>query len=410
MAKQLPDLYDAPDETLAGAYVEIVSQATAGPPEDTETAQLATELDDLERELREMEPKVKRAQELRTQLAARDRRDEKRRKHAVELAAALPPILARLRPRYRPPYLDQVRQVAAADPEASLEAADTLLDLLNGERVSPEGAAEWVERGLEVLERNKEVGRGYFRLGSKYSLQVLEELKEGLALKSVARVLKLYATALSGHEVAIRGTNELQAVDAYGADHIILPPEMRFFEDDDGQLHRLQGGDRPRRRPDRVRHLRLLARRHPRDGRGACARATPRRPRDDPAPPRDRPHPLLRALPPAGAGAGPVQHRRGPPRRLRPSGRAYPGIRRDMALIQAASAERRPELATLPDAQAVVEALLQHTLGLHARPAPSCAPATQALIDRAVAMLDAVEAPEAPGSATPPRSPATSTS
>ena len=116
-----------------------------------------------------MEPKVKRAQELRTQLAARDRRDEKRRKHAVELAAALPPILARLRPRYRPPYLDQVRQVAAADPEASLEAADTLLDLLNGERVSPEGAAEWVDRGLEVLERNKEVGRGYFRLGSKYA-------------------------------------------------------------------------------------------------------------------------------------------------------------------------------------------------------------------------------------------------
>jgi hypothetical protein len=52
----------------------------------------------------------------------------------------------------------------------------------------------------------------------------------------VARVLKLYATALSGHEVAIRGTNELQAVDAYGADHIILPPEMRFFEDDDGNF------------------------------------------------------------------------------------------------------------------------------------------------------------------------------
>ena len=183
-----------------------------------------------------MEPKVKRAQELRTQLAARDRRDEKRRKHAVELASALPPILARLRPRYRPPYLDLVRQVAAADPEASLEAADTLLDLLNGERVSPEGAAEWVERGLEVLERNKEVGRGYFRLGSKYSLQVLEELKEGLALKSVARVLKLYATALSGHEVAIRGTNEMQAVDVFGADHIILPPEMHFFDDDAGNF------------------------------------------------------------------------------------------------------------------------------------------------------------------------------
>lgn len=236
VAKQLPDLYDAPDATLAEAYVQIISDATSGPPEDTETGQLASELDALERELREMEPKVKRAQELRTQLAARDRRDEKRRKHAVELASALPPILARLRPRYRPPYLTQVRQVAAADPEASLEAADTLLDLLNGERVSPDGAAEWVERGLEVLERNKEVGRGYFRLGSKYAMEVLEELKEGLALKAVARVLKLYATALSGREVAIRGANELGSLDAFGDDHIVLPPEMRFFEEDAGNF------------------------------------------------------------------------------------------------------------------------------------------------------------------------------
>lgn len=236
VAKQLPDLYEAPDQTLADSYVGIISRATTGSPEDTETANLTGELDALERELREMEPKVKRAQELRTQLAARDRRDEKRRKHAVELASALPPLLARLRPRFRGAYLEQVQRVAAADPEASLEAADTLLDLLNGERVSPEGATEWVDRGLEVLERNKEVGRGYFRLGSKYSLQVLEELKEGLALKAVARVLKLYATALSGREVAIRSTEELGAVDVYGADHIILPPDMRVFEDDEGNF------------------------------------------------------------------------------------------------------------------------------------------------------------------------------
>jgi hypothetical protein len=233
VAKQLPDLYGAPDGTLADAYVEIITHATNGPSEDTETAQLATELDQLERELREMEPKVKRAQELRTQLAARDRRDEKRRKHAVELASALPPILARLRPRYRPPYLVQVQQVAGADPEASLEAADTLLDLLNGDRVSPEGAAEWVSRGLEVLERNKEVGRGYFRLGSKYALEVLEELKEGLALKSVARILKLYATALSGREVVIRSAADVDAIDARSLESIVLPSDMRFFDDDE---------------------------------------------------------------------------------------------------------------------------------------------------------------------------------
>ena len=74
--------------------------------------------------------------------------------------------------------------------------------------------------------------------------------------------------------------------------------------------------------------------------------------------------------------------------------RAYPGIRRDMALIQAASAERRPELATLSDAQAVVEALLQHTLGL-TPDRSEVAEATQHLIVRAVAMLAAVEEEDA---------------
>jgi hypothetical protein len=233
VAKQLPDLYEAPDEALPDAYVDIISGATKSPPEDTETTALAAELELLERELREMEPKVKRAQELKSLLAARDRRDEKRRKHAVELAAALPPLLARLRPRYRAHYLELVRLVAEADPEASLEAADTLLDLLNGERVSAEGATEWVNRGLTVLDKNKEVGRGYFRLGSKYALEVLEELKEGLALKSVARVLKLYATALCGRDVAIRATTELHAIDAATSEHIVLPPDIRFFEEDE---------------------------------------------------------------------------------------------------------------------------------------------------------------------------------
>lgn len=236
VARQLPDLFDAPDETLADAYVGIVARATQGTPEDAATTEMATELARLEAELREMEPKVKRAQELRTELSARDRRDEKRRKHAVELAGALPPLLARLRPRHRSVYLEQLALIAAADPEASLEAADTLLDLLNSERVSQDGAREWVRQGLGVLERNKEVGRGYFRMGSKYSLQVLEDLREGLALKSVGRVLKLFATALSGRDIAIRSEEDAGGGEVYTADHIVLPSEIRYFEDDDGNF------------------------------------------------------------------------------------------------------------------------------------------------------------------------------
>lgn len=232
VAKQLPDLYEAPDPELADSYVGIIEHATTGTAEDVATTGLSTELEQLEREIQEMEPKVKRAQELRTQLASMDRRDEKRKKHAVELATALPPLLARLRPKHRPAYLAEVQRVAGADPEASLEAADTLLDLLNSERVSHDGAREWVDRGLEVLERNKEVGRGYFRLGSKFSLEVLEELREGLALKSIARVLKLYATALSGRDIAIRSTDDVNSLEIYTADHIVLPADMRVFDEE----------------------------------------------------------------------------------------------------------------------------------------------------------------------------------
>ena len=70
--------------------------------------------------------------------------------------------------------------------------------------------------------------------------------------------------------------------------------------------------------------------------------------------------------------------------------RAYPGIRRDMALIQGASAERRPDLATLSDAQAVVEGLLQHTLGMTSD-LSGLASATQSLVLESVAMMAAVE-------------------
>ena len=79
-----------------------------------------------------------------------------------------------------------------------------------------------------------------------------------------------------------------------------------------------------------------------------------------------------------------------------------------MALIQSASAERRPAMATLSDAQAVVESLLQHTLGL--KPDRSeLAPVTQALIGRAVEMLDQI-GPEERAWATRRRSRASSTS
>jgi nitric oxide reductase activation protein len=65
-----------------------------------------------------------------------------------------------------------------------------------------------------------------------------------------------------------------------------------------------------------------------------------------------------------------------------------------MALIQTASADRRPEMATLSDAQAVVEALLQHSLGLQPD-LSELAPVTQQVIARAIPMMAEVEAEDA---------------
>ncbi|MFN8111275.1 MAG: VWA domain-containing protein [Thermoleophilia bacterium] len=71
--------------------------------------------------------------------------------------------------------------------------------------------------------------------------------------------------------------------------------------------------------------------------------------------------------------------------------RTYPGIRRDMDAIHRMSAEHRPELLTLPDAQAVVEALLQRMIGMEPD-LEGLAPFTRDLIGRAQAMVDAFPA------------------
>jgi len=66
---------------------------------------------------------------------------------------------------------------------------------------------------------------------------------------------------------------------------------------------------------------------------------------------------------------------------------AYPGIRRDMDAIHAMSADQRPELATLPEAQAIVEAMLQHIIGM--QPDTSrLAANTQAVVGEAIALVD----------------------
>ncbi|MDH3225714.1 MAG: VWA domain-containing protein [Thermoleophilia bacterium] len=68
---------------------------------------------------------------------------------------------------------------------------------------------------------------------------------------------------------------------------------------------------------------------------------------------------------------------------------AYPGIRRDMDVIRAITAGDRPELVALSEARAVVEALLQHTIGIKTE-LDGLSVATQQLIVHAQGLLDRV--------------------
>ncbi len=231
-AKFLQHLQAADDAAVADGYGRIVIEAVTIAPEAGDADGAEGELARLERDLANAQARFARAEALRVELGRRRGRQDRRQEHAVRLAETLPDALAAVAPALRAAMAEQVRLVAQADPEAAVAAAATLRELI-GRRLSPAGAAEWVARGLEVLERSAEVGRGYFRLATKQALQTLDELREGVPLRQVARILKLYATALSGREVAIRTAEEMSTAGTYGAEYIVLPPEMRFFEDDE---------------------------------------------------------------------------------------------------------------------------------------------------------------------------------
>ena len=174
-ARYLQHLQASGDPVLAQGYADVVAQAVASSSDDGEHHSDEAELERLERQL------------------------------GGEVAGA---VLA-------------------------LAATPTLAELLVAHHFSAEGLAEWVGRGLRVLERNADIGRAYFRMATKQALADLEELREGLRLRQVARVLKLYATALSGRDVMIRAADELAGLDIMTFDHIALPAEMGAFDEEE---------------------------------------------------------------------------------------------------------------------------------------------------------------------------------
>src|SRR3989475_11625540 len=62
---------------------------------------------------------------------------------------------------------------------------------------------KWYRGGMEVLAYNPDAARAYFAVATRTALDGIDQAASGVALRSVARVLKLFAEGLSGPPGAI---------------------------------------------------------------------------------------------------------------------------------------------------------------------------------------------------------------
>lgn len=231
MVRQLPEILYKFNRDIARRYVDILYSMSDEIMEGEKSVHLGQEeLELLRRQLAELE----------RQLGEQRKAQEEKEKKAAEVARCLSEMLREVEEDHRDECLRIVRSVVERDYEVAVEVASRLPDLAR--QMPTSRLREWVDYGLRMLEGNSETARMYFRLESKTSWEVLERLKSGVALKDVARLLKLYASALSGKEVAIKSIQDLpeevrgSSGDAPCCDgkDIYLPPEVReFLEDED---------------------------------------------------------------------------------------------------------------------------------------------------------------------------------
>jgi nitric oxide reductase NorD protein len=77
-------------------------------------------------------------------------------------------------------------------------------------RLTPEQMERWAEAGVELLNMgNAEGAEAYFRLESTRSEDMLSALSARVELPSVSTMLRMYAKALSGEQVAVLSSEEL---------------------------------------------------------------------------------------------------------------------------------------------------------------------------------------------------------
>src|SRR3989441_3324577 len=149
---------------------------------------------------------------------------------AIEFLGDAPGWLRRIcDPQWQERVLQYGTLIAERDAAAALaylRRAPEVIDL-----AGPDAPAladrfdKWYRGGMDVLAYNPEAARAYFAAETRKALDAIDEAASGVALRSVARVLKLFAEGLSGHPVAIRPLAESRG----DRSTIALPAWMRRY-------------------------------------------------------------------------------------------------------------------------------------------------------------------------------------
>src|SRR5437867_3249427 len=156
---------------------------------------------------------------------------------AVEFLSEAPGWLRRVRdPQWQERVLQYGTLIAERDAAAALaylRRAPDVIDLADPDAPAvADRFDKWYRGGMEVLAYNPDAARAYFAVETRKALEAIEEAASGVALRSVARVLKLFAEGLSGHPVTIRPLDESKG----DGSTIALPARMRRYPSKEDNL------------------------------------------------------------------------------------------------------------------------------------------------------------------------------
>jgi nitric oxide reductase NorD protein len=117
-------------------------------------------------------------------------------------------------PTERTQALEWCQQIAAVSPAGVLELLHHLPDLMRrlpGNRLQP-----WITTGIEVAQRHAEAGEAYFALESATAQDRLRALQKLVTFTEVDRVLRLYTEALAGQRLDLCTTAALPGMQRAG--------------------------------------------------------------------------------------------------------------------------------------------------------------------------------------------------